>query len=91
MNYDEQGDILGFYLRSIHGDNIPSPTIEITPEKHLFYMENQGKYKLNVLTLEDEEIPVVVVPQEKTELEKLKERQNATENAILFLMDMGGM
>lgn len=29
--------------------------------------------------------------QELSEIEKLKLRQDATENAILFIMDMGGM
>ena len=59
MNYDEKsGQIKGFYLKSIHGDNIPSPTIEVSFEKHDFYMQNNGKYKLNLQTLEDELIPI---------------------------------
>lgn len=54
LNYDpETGDIKGFYLRSIHGDNIPQPYIEITPEKHDFYIGNNGLYKLDPITLED--------------------------------------
>jgi hypothetical protein len=57
MHYDNEGYIKGFYLKSIHGDNIPRPVIEITPEKHNFYLENQGLYKINPLTLEDEAIP----------------------------------
>lgn len=63
MNYDTTtGEIKGFYLKSIHGDNIPTPNVEITPEKHEFYMENNGKYKLNVTTLEDEIIAIEVKP-----------------------------
>lgn len=59
MNYDATtGEIKGFYLKSINGDNIPAPNIEITPEKHDFYMEHNGQYKLNPQTLEDELLPV---------------------------------
>ena len=59
MNYDiTTGEIKGFYLKSIHGDNVPTPTIEITPEKHTFYMEHNGQYKVNTTTLEDELMPV---------------------------------
>jgi len=73
MNYDEQtGEIKGFYLRPVH-TIIPLPIKEITEEKHQFYMENNGKYKLNPITLEDELIPYVEIPQPKTELEILKE------------------
>lgn len=62
MNYDiTTGEIKGFYLKSIHGSNIPTPNIEITQEKHQFYMENNGKYKINVTTLEDELIPFTQV------------------------------
>lgn len=60
MNYDATtGEIKGFYLKSINGDNLPTPNKEITKEKHLFYMQNQGKYKLNIQTLEDELIPII--------------------------------
>lgn len=59
LAYDaETGEFVGFYLRSIHGDSIPEPNVEITPEKHAFYMEHNGQYKLNPATLED----VLIVP-----------------------------
>lgn len=68
MHYDiTTGDILGFYLKSIHGDNIPTPNKEITPEEHKFYMENNGKYKLNPSSLEDEEIQVTAVAPESSQ------------------------
>lgn len=57
LNYDsETGNILGFYIKSIHGDNIPIPNIEIPPEKYQFYMNNNGRYKLDITTLADVEI-----------------------------------
>lgn len=83
MNYDATtGDILGFYLKSIHGDNIPTPNIEITPEKHQFYMENNGKYKLNVTTLADEEIPVTTIVSTPNDSDRI----TALESAIKSLM-----
>ena len=64
LNYDpETGSILGFYLKSIHGDNIPSPNIEITQEKYDFYMQNNGKYRIDPKTFQDIEIPVVLPSQ----------------------------
>lgn len=87
MHYDpESGEIKGFYLKSIHV-NIPSPTIEIIPEKHEFYMENNGRYKLNPVTLEDELIPIPEpVPQPLTELEILKNRVAVNQGAIDFII-----
>lgn len=83
MNYDTTtGDIKGFYLKSIHGDNMPTPTIEITAEKHDFYMQNNGLYRLNPTTLEDELIPVIVAIPEPT----VEERTEALESAISALM-----
>jgi hypothetical protein len=83
MHYDATtGDILGFYLKSIHGDNIPTPIIEITSEKHQFYMKNNGKYRLNPSTLEDQQIPVVEVTTEPT----LEERLTSAESALSALL-----
>lgn len=82
MHYDATtGDILGFYLKSIHGDNIPAPTIEITEEKHAFYMDNNGKYKLNIETLEDK-----LVQFTETISVNDSDRIIALENAISILM-----
>lgn len=33
----------GFYLREIHGDNIPTDVVEVTPEQHKELMEGQPK------------------------------------------------
>ena len=72
LNYDEKtGEIKGFYLKSIHGDNIPTPFIEISPEKHRFFMENNSKYKININTLTEEKIEVTYIEKEPTEQEEL--------------------
>lgn len=42
-------------------------------------------------TWEEGGIPPDPVPPELSEIDKLKIRQDVTEGAILFLMDMGGM
>lgn len=90
LNYDEiTGEIKGFYLRSVHGGGIPSPTIEISPEKHNFYMENNGLYKLNTSTLDEELVPIPEqLPHVKTIEEINTERITSTEDAINMIMTM---
>lgn len=84
MNYDEKtGEIKGFYLKSIHGNNVPFPTIEITPERHEFYMQYNGKYKLNPETLEDE---LIVEPELQLQPPTQEDRLNAVESAISAIM-----
>lgn len=86
MNYDvSTGDILGFYIKLINR-NIPQPTIEITEEKHDFYMDNNSLYRLNPQTLEDELIPIIPVVKEKTEIELLKEQNEVTKSAINYIL-----
>lgn len=81
MNYDaETGEIKGFYIKGIHGENIPTPNVEITPEKHDFYMQNNGKYRLNPKTLEDELIPE---PAPKVQPPSIESRVKALENAMI--------
>lgn len=85
MNYDENtGKIKGFYTKSIHGDNIPTPNVEITQEKHDFYMEHNGQYRLNPKTLEDELIPIVTGINVPT----LEERLASAESALSALMEV---
>lgn len=78
------GEILGFYFESIHEDNIPTPNKEITPEEHEFYMDNNGKYRLNPTTLEYEEIPVTTITPEPT----LEERNRADIDYILVMQGL---
>ena len=78
MNYDiTTGNILGFYLISIDGNNIPTPNIEISSTKHDFYMANMGLYMLNPTTLEDQLIPVVVVAPTPTTNDRLSALESA--------------
>jgi len=88
MNYDKQtGEIKGFYLKSVHGGNIPTPILEITPEKHSFYINNNGKYKINIVTLADELAPVIVPPiQEDSNVLTLESLTEIVENLILGLL-----
>lgn len=87
MDYNKDtGDIKGFYLKSIHGVNIPEGCIEITPEKHDFYMDNNGLYRLNLTTLIDELIPIVILPVVKTEVQINTERIDAMETTLMGLM-----
>ena len=49
-HYDQNGQILGFYTSDIHGDNIPTPNIEITYEQWQECLNNQGRRKVDVIT-----------------------------------------
>jgi len=90
ISYDEvTGEIKGFYVKSVHGDNIPTPNKEITSEKHDFYMVNNGLYKLNPLTLEDELLPTPEpLPYVKSPLEINTERIGAMEDAFNLFVTM---
>jgi hypothetical protein len=63
MDYDKTtGEIKGFYHKEIQGDKIPEGCIEITDEKHEFYLLNNGKYKIDVNTFEDIHLPEPELP-----------------------------
>ena len=69
---------------------------DLKPQNDLFNGHNVALYKLvdgEVVERTAEEInldePELIIG--LTDIEKLKIRQDATENAVLFLMDMGGM
>lgn len=84
MNYDAAtGQIKGFYLRSLHGDKIPSPTLEITEERYKFYLEHNGQYKLNTQTLEDE---LIQTSAPQIQIPSYNDRLNAIEDAMSKLM-----
>jgi hypothetical protein len=42
--FNENGNYTGFYTKEIHGDNIPTPTVELTVEQ--WQEATTGKYKL---------------------------------------------
>src|SRR5690625_344087 len=46
-DFDESGNIAGFFLNEIHGDNIPETAIPITDEEWQTYIEDSNKYKLD--------------------------------------------
>lgn len=88
MEYDNNGNIKGFYPKS-HINNYPNPPtqfIEIDEEKHRFYMNNNGKYKLNIATLENELLPIPEpLPHVKSAVEILKETVD-----VLVMASLGG-
>lgn len=59
MTYNQAtGEITGFYpsdLLKLYGE-IPQPNLKITEQKHDFYAQHNGQYKLNPETLVDEPI-----------------------------------
>lgn len=50
----------GFYSREIHGDNIPSDAVEITPEQHAALMAGQAEGKQ--ITADENGHPILVDP-----------------------------
>ena len=42
--FNETGDYTGFYTEELHGDNIPTPNVELTVEQ--WQEATTGKYKL---------------------------------------------
>ena len=42
--FNETGNYTGFYTKEIHGDNIPTPNVELTEEK--WQEATTGRYKL---------------------------------------------
>lgn len=56
--YNEQGDYTGFYTEEIHGDNIPTPNIQLTEDQWLEANNSRckvvnGVHTLNPMTEEE--------------------------------------
>ena len=56
--YNEQGDYTGFYTEEIHGDNIPTPNIQLTEDQWLEANNSRcrvvdGVHTLNPITEEE--------------------------------------
>ena len=88
MAYDAlNGEIKGFYpvsLLSLY-TNILEPTLEISESEHLFYIGNNGLYKINVVTLERELIPIPEpIPQPKTDSERITMLEEAFNMMIMM-------
>lgn len=73
-------------------DGSPDPAYVSTPCPAGFYLPRwDGEKWVEGRTAEEiAAIQAEVQEHELTDIEKLKLRQDATENAVLFLMDMGG-
>lgn len=50
----------GFYFQEIHGENIPSDAVEITPEQHAALLQGQSEGK--VITTDENGYPVLSDP-----------------------------
>lgn len=49
LNYDKKtGNVTGFYATDIHGDNIPTGCLKISDDIWTEYLNNQGKYKIDL-------------------------------------------
>ena len=90
MVYDNDGNIITFIPKSDISSyrDIPTQIIEITEEKHKFYTDNDGRYRINLITLEDELLPVPApLPYVKSELEIIRD----TQSQIVLSLVMGGL
>jgi len=86
MVYDNEGNIITYIPKSDISSytDIPTQVIEITEEKHIFYVSNNGRYKIDPITLEDVLIPIIVdttVP-----IPSLSDRMDALENLMIMNM-----
>lgn len=54
----------GFYIREIHGDNIPDDAVEITQQKHTALLQGQSEGK--VITADENGCPVLIDPPQST-------------------------
>ncbi|WP_010278772.1 hypothetical protein [Paenibacillus senegalensis] len=52
-DYDDNGNLSGFYVDEIHGEGIPGKAIPITEEEWQTYLSNQGKYKVEDGTIRE--------------------------------------
>ena len=58
VHYEENGAIQGFYDDNMHNE-IPMPTKEINHEQWQEYLQNQGKYLVDVA---EEELTLIINP-----------------------------
>src|SRR5690625_3500094 len=92
--FDSNGDVAGFYVDEIHGDDIPSDAIPISTEDWQTYSADASKYKLDgdvirsktQQELDDE--AAARPPAPKTPLQKLEEADLDNKEAIASLYEM---
>jgi len=86
VTFTDTGNITGFYVNEIHGDNIPETAIPITEDEWRTYVAAPHRYKLDGDTIREktpEEIEAERAqqpPSPKSQVEVLEE-----ENALLAL------
>lgn len=81
MYWNENG-VLAFYFDD--GAVIPEGAIEITPEEHLRYYS--GKYKMNLETMEVEEVILPEFIPEPSEVDILRERVTMMQEVLDFMI-----
>jgi|SRR5690625_18672 len=92
--FDSNGDVAGFYVDEIHGDNIPETAIPISTEDWQTYSADASKYKLDdgvIRRKTEEEIEAeeeARPPAPKTPLQKLEEADLDNKEAIASLYEM---
>ena len=92
--FNDEGGIDGFYVNTIHGDDIPEAAIPISTEDWRTYSADASKYKLDdgviraktQQELDDEEAARPPAP--KTPLQKLEEADLDNKEAIASLYEM---
>lgn len=77
----------GFYVRSIHGTNIPADAVEITPEQHQALMDAQSQGKR--IEADESGRPVAVDPPPPS-LDEVKAAKVAAINAACAAAIVGG-
>lgn len=50
----------GFYIRDIHGDNIPEDSVEITAEQHAALLDGQSQGK--IISADENGYPILIDP-----------------------------
>ena len=83
INYNETGDILGFYIDSIHKD-IPEPTVEVTQEVWQQIIScREGKYQ--VLSGEVTFVPTTIEEKIIRARQDIKTQRDTLESASPFM------
>jgi len=90
VDFDQSGNIAGFYVDEIHGDAIPKTAIPITEDEWRTYVSAPQLYKLDGEMIREktqEEIEAERA-QRPPEPPTLEQRLQATEQALLALMEV---
>ena len=88
-HYDVTGAILGYYPDGIAYPSIPDPNIEIDAATHMDCINNPGKRRVDLATLQVVAYePVLTLPEvQMAKIAELKSSRNAAESASPFVYD----